>query len=126
MAQKSRLLCMFTPKSNLDLTIEYINSTFKYNNYIFIYNNVDKPYEYFCTFTVNEEYDLINRIIIIHRKSESNTLYTINAINEIIKRTNNGQLIFNHPIDWSLYNSQLLLYKNNIVEYINFKLIEKI
>lgn len=126
MQPKTRLLCMFTQKNALDLVLEYINCTFKYNNNIFIFNDTERRNDLFCTFTVNQEYDLISRIIIIHRKSETNTLYTINAVNELIKKTNNGQLVHNYPIDWEMYRNQLLLFKHNTLETINYELYDKI
>ena len=116
---------MFMHKKTVDLCLDYIKGYFK-PEYIFLHENVENTNEIFCTFSVEGTYDLMNKIIIIHRKTETNTFYTINALNKIIENINNGQMIKNHPIDWTLYKNQLLLFKNNELEYISFDLIDKI
>lgn len=122
-----KLLCYFTTSRELDSTIDNIAKNFKVGgNRIFIFYNRFNPHQLFCTFTVDELYNLIDKIIIVHRKSETNTIYTINALNEIIKNCNNGLLVKDYQIDWSLYQNQLLLYKNSQVEVIEFELQDQI
>lgn len=123
--QNNKLLCLFTKTYELDKSIKYIQSFFVNVENIFIYNT-DQKNQMFCTFIINQYYELPSNIIIIHRKSTTNTLYSINAINCIIQNINNGQLIKNFPIDWELYKNQLLLYRSNQLEYINHTLSEKI
>ncbi len=123
--QNNKLLCLFTKTYELDKSIKYIQSFFVNVENIFIYNT-DQKNQMFCTFIINQYYELPSNIIIIHRKSTTNTLYSINAINCIIQNINNGQLIKNFPIDWELYKNQLLLYRANQLEYINHTLSEKI
>ena len=38
--------------------------------------------------------------ILLHRKKETNTLYTINAVNHIIKDANNGILDKSYRLQW--------------------------
>ena len=45
----------------------------------------------------------------IHRKKETNTLYTINALNEVIRELNGGVLDKRFPIPWNDYYNCLLL-----------------
>ena len=47
--------------------------------------------------------------IALHRKKQTNTLYTINALNEIIREKNQGVLDKTFPIEWSEFQNQLLL-----------------
>jgi len=47
--------------------------------------------------------------ISINRKKESNTLYSINALNALISHLNNGVLDKSFIIDWSNYKNTLLL-----------------
>ena len=47
--------------------------------------------------------------IALHRKKQSNTLYTINALNEVIREKNNGVLDKTFPITWSEFQNSLLL-----------------
>lgn len=122
---QKKLLCMFFQKSETDMTIEYIQTIFNPER-LFIFENTQNTNQLFCTFSIDAPRPLINRIIIIHRRSETNTLYTINAVNEIIKKTNNGKLIHNYPIDWTLYRNTLLLYRGGELEKINFTIYDKI
>ena len=47
--------------------------------------------------------------IALHRKKQTNTLYTINSLNEIIREKNNGVLDKTFPVPWEEYQNQLLL-----------------
>jgi hypothetical protein len=47
--------------------------------------------------------------ILLHRKKESNTLYTINALNTLIKSLNNGMLDNKFIIEWNNYRNSILL-----------------
>jgi hypothetical protein len=51
--------------------------------------------------------------ISINRKKETNSYYSINALNAIIKENNNGVLDKSFPIDWVSYTNTLLLSYNN-------------
>ena len=47
--------------------------------------------------------------ILLHRKKESNTLYTINALNTLVKTLNNGYADPNYRIEWTDYKNTILL-----------------
>jgi hypothetical protein len=47
--------------------------------------------------------------ILVHRKKQTNTLYTINALNEVIRYLNNGILDTTYQVDWSKFRNSLLL-----------------
>ena len=47
--------------------------------------------------------------ILVHRKKHTNTLYTINAMNIIIKMNNNGVLDKTYQLNWELYKNTILL-----------------
>jgi hypothetical protein len=106
----SLLLCTFAHNSDIKLITDYI-----YQNYelergsIFVFENEDDPDEMFCTYNVVSVDHFIENTIMIHRKKESNTLYTINALNEIIKLANGGYLDKNFIVDWTLYINSMLL-----------------
>ena len=59
-----------------------------------------------------------NNAIIMHRKTQTNTLYTINALNVIIKSKNNGVLDTTYPINWEKYKNMIVMTTNNVVNYI--------
>jgi hypothetical protein len=47
--------------------------------------------------------------ILVHRKKQTNTLYTINALNEVIRYLNNGALDTTYQVDWTRFRNSLLL-----------------
>jgi hypothetical protein len=51
----------------------------------------------------------MSNTILLHRKKESNTLYTINALNTLIMSLNGGVLDKNFMINWQDYKNSILL-----------------
>ena len=47
--------------------------------------------------------------ILVHRKKQTNTLYTINALNEVIRYLNDGVLDTTYQVDWTRFRNCLLL-----------------
>jgi hypothetical protein len=125
----NKLFCTFTDPENLDVLLEDIKS--KYNiiyNKIFILEIIDKD-EYVITYNV--EYANVSYIpentILVHRKKESNSLYTINALNELIKKLNGGVVDTRFAINWNHYRNCILLTQNGEFKQLNtkiFKIIE--
>lgn len=123
---KTHLLCTFVQKCDLGLVLDYIEKNYELNsNLVFVFSNVEKPQQLYCTYNVVGDYDLISNTILVHRKSESNTLYTINALNRLIIDINNGILDTRYQLDWSLYSNQLVLLQNDEIVKIPLRL-EKI
>jgi hypothetical protein len=60
--------------------------------------------------------------ILVHRKKESNTLYTINALNELIKSLNRGVVDPSFRIDWQHYKNSILLTQHNELKTLNTKI----
>lgn len=115
----SILLCTFAHTSDLKIIIDYIIQNYELErNCIFVFENDDDPDEIFCTYNVISADHFIENTIMIHRKKESNTLYTINALNEIIMRANNGLPDKSFVIDWFRYKNTLLLSVNQEVRII--------
>ena len=66
-----------------------------------------------CTYNVMYEDDYIAddipNTISLHRKKQTNTLYSINALNEVIRDLNGGVLDKRFPVPWEEYKNSLLL-----------------
>jgi hypothetical protein len=62
--------------------------------------------------------------ILVHRKKESNTLYTINALNELIKKLNGGVVDTRYQIDWQHYKNTILLTQQNELKQLRTKIHE--
>ena len=45
----------------------------------------------------------------VHRKKESNTMYTINALNKLIESLNGGTLDKSYQIEWGDYRNSMIL-----------------
>ena len=111
---KTQLLCTFVTTQNLDKVVDII---IECNNVlydkIYVFQNEDDNTQLLCTYNV--EYDADNHpddipnTISLHRKKQSNTLYTINALNEVIRELNGGVLDKRFPIPWEQYQNSLLL-----------------
>jgi hypothetical protein len=110
---KNKLFCTFTQKEQLDETISIIQSSYNilYKK-IFVLQSTGTP-ELICTY--NPDYNnmnesiLIPNTILLHRKKETNTLYSINCLNIILKELNNGIVDKNINIDWNNYKNSILL-----------------
>ena len=123
----NKLFCTFSTESDLENTLEVIQS--KYN---IIYNKIFVLYsksqdEYICTYNVDfgNVSNFLENTILVHRKKESNTLYTINALNTVIKELNGGVLDTSYKINWSDYRNCILLTKGSELKRINTKKIIK-
>ena len=111
---KTQLLCTFTDKGSLDDILELIIecNDILYDK-IYVFQNNHEKNQLICTYNVEYEDDHISEnipnTISLHRKKQSNTLYTINALNEVIRELNGGVLDKRFPIPWEDYQNSLLL-----------------
>lgn len=117
----NKLFCTFTTQDTLDTTLEEIKS--RYN---IIYNKIFVLYaksqdEYICTYNVDfgNISNFIANTILVHRKKESNTLYTINALNILIKELNGGVLDTSYRVNWTDFRNCILLTKGTELKRIN-------
>tara|TARA_B100000035_G_scaffold304623_1_gene304576 strand:- start:1396 stop:1857 length:462 start_codon:yes stop_codon:yes gene_type:complete len=120
----NRLFCTFTTLEDLDNLIEQLSS-----KYVIMYNKmfvlkVQSNEEYTVTYNVDQGNvnDIPENTILVHRKKESNTLYTINALNELIKKLNGGVVDTKFPISWQHYKNCILLTQHNEIKQLNTKI----
>ena len=80
--------------------------------------------EYVCTYNVEQGNvnALPENTIMVHRKKETNTLYTINALNELIKKLNGGVVDTSYQVNWVHYKNSILLTQNNELNQLNTKI----
>lgn len=108
----NKLFCTFSSKDNLEFTLSNIKShyTILFNKIFVLY--IASTEEYVCTYNIdhnNMSNGLLDNTILLHRKKESNTLYTINSLNRLIESLNNGILDTNFKINWKDYQNCILL-----------------
>ena len=129
---KSQLLCSFTTKDNLDETVKKIVDAYEIVfNKVYVLQNEDNVNELICTYNVDTQngvdYNKVAGTISLHRKKYSNTLYTINALNECIKNLNNGVMDEKFMIPWENFKNMLLITNSDGLNKINtriYKIIE--
>ena len=110
---QTQLLCTFTNKEELQNTLQLIRETYHIvYNYIYVLQNKGNLDELFITYnidtTVRPDKPLEDTIL-VHRKKQSNTLYTINALNELVKEENGGVLDKNFSIDWDKFKNAIIV-----------------
>ena len=129
---KSQLLCSFTTKDNLDETVEKITDAYSIVfNKVYVLQNENNVNELICTYNVDTkngvDYNKVEGTISLHRKKYSNTLYTINALNECIKNLNNGVMDEKFMVPWENFKNMLLITNSEGLNKINtriFKIME--
>ena len=109
----NRLYCTFTTLDNYEKVANTIQSSYVILfNKLFVLESLDGE-KIMLTYNVdmnNSSADsMVDNTILVHRKKQTNTLYTINALNELIKSLNNGVLDKRFPIEWNNYRNCILL-----------------
>ena len=110
---KTQLLCTFTKRADLHSAIDIIiECNIVLYDKIYVFQNEKDLDQLIVTYNVEYSEDFVpsyGDTISLHRKKNTNTLYTINALNEIIRKENNGILDKTFPIKWENYMNTLLL-----------------
>ena len=109
---KNKLFCTFSPKDKLEEVLDTIKSEYviMYGK-IFVLESEDSD-EFLCTYNIEVQSTstrVLPNTILLHRKKETNTLYTINSLNLLIKSLNEGVLDTSFRVEWQNYRNTVLL-----------------
>ena len=123
---KTQLLCTFTKRNKLNEVIDVIitcnDIVF---NKVYVFQNENDHHQLICTYNVeyieNFQEGIIDTIS-LHRKKQTNTLYTINALNEVIRSKNGGVLDKSFQVDWGEFQNSLLLTNDSGLNIIKTKI----
>jgi len=121
----NRLYCTFVPEENIENIVDRIKTSYSILfDKIFVLESLDGE-KIMLTYNVDmgnssSEF-LINNTILVHRKKQTNTLYTINALNELIKSLNNGYLDKSYAVNWNDYRNSILLIQSDGYKRIDTK-----
>jgi len=124
----NRLYCTFVPEENIENTVDRIKTSYSILfNKIFVLESLDGE-KVMLTYNVDmgnssSEF-LVSNTILVHRKKQTNTLYTINALNELIKSLNNGYLDKSYAVNWNDYRNCILLIQTDGYKRIDTKVRE--
>lgn len=122
----AQLLCTFTKYSN------YQNEIFALSEY---YNILEKKVyvlqsglnkeDVFLTYNAEKNgTQFYPNTISVHRKKEHNIIYSINALNELIKEQNNGFVSNTYQIDWSQYKNSFITARDGKVKVTPTRLLK--
>ena len=108
----NKLFCTFAPKEHLESILETVTSHYSIMfGKIFVLESSEGE-EYLCTYNIdphNSSTYVLPNTILLHRKKETNTLYTINGLNALIRQVNNGTVDPNYKVNWPDYKNTVLL-----------------
>lgn len=115
--QLNKLFCTFTKKEELQYTITDIKTSYTVLYSKIFVLEITVGDEYVCTYNIDSENinksNLLNNTILMHRRKETNTLYTINSLNSLIASLNNGVPDKNYKVNWPDYRNSILLTRSS-------------
>lgn len=127
---QTQLLCTFTTKDELQATLEQIKQTYYIvYNYIYVLQNKANLEELYITYNIDTQYKPtlpLKDTILVHRKKQSNTLYTINALNELVKEENGGKADKEFMIDWDKFKNTIIVTNTEGTKKISTRIFEVI
>ena len=120
----NKLFCTFTSLEDLDDLVNSLQTRYDimYNKMFVLH--VKSNNEYVVTYNVEQGNvsSIPENTILVHRKKDTNTLYTINALNELIKRLNGGVVDPRFRIEWQHYKNTILLTQQNELKELKTKI----
>ena len=120
----NKLFCTFVKSEEIDSKVKELSTTYNimYNKMFVLY--IKSNDEYVITYNVDQGNvsEIPDNTILVHRKKESNTLYTINALNELIKKLNGGVVDSSYQVNWQHYKNCILLTQHNDLNQLNTKI----
>ena len=124
----NRLYCTFTSVDDIEIIINKIQSSYVILfDKIFVLESLDGE-KIMLTYNVDmnnsSSESMVDNTILVHRKKQTNTLYTINALNEVIKSLNNGVLDKSFAVNWNDYRNCILLIQTEGFNRIDTKIKE--
>jgi hypothetical protein len=123
---RTQLVCTFVKKHEIEETLDIISKSFSVlNNKVFLLKSTNIQNELMLSYNVllDTRKDFLHGSIMVHRKKETNTIYTINALNELIMNLNNGVLDKQYPIEWENYRNTMLLKKPEGLKLLNVEMV---
>ena len=127
---QTQLLCTFTKREELQTVLEKIRQTYTIvYNYIYVLQNKSNLDELYITYNIDTQYKPTTPLkdtILVHRKKQSNTLYTINALNELVKEENGGKLDKSFEIDWEKFRNTIIVTNTEGTKKLSTRIFEVI
>lgn len=124
--KNKQLLCTFTNSKEYNDIIKEIKNFYIINGKIFVLCNNKNPKELYVTYNVELDgnQSKFKSTISVHRKKETNTLYTLNAMNKLIAEENGGVFDKTFQLDWNLYKNSIILTSEVSVKIVSVKIFD--
>ena len=124
----NKLYCTFIEEDEVNEVIDEIVGEYKVLfNKIFILSSIDED-KLMLTYNIDVPYGNYNlhlpNTILVHRKKQTNTLYTINALNEVIKYLNNGILDTSYQVPWENFKNMIMVTNSEGLNKINTRIFK--
>ena len=122
----NKLFCTFIEHDKLQDTVSTLTKryTILYSK-VFVLESPDTE-ELILTYNIDavntNAQNALPNTILLHRKKESNTLYTINALNALIRDLNAGILDTNYRVNWVDFRNTILLTQDGGLRKVHTKI----
>ena len=110
---RTQLLCTFTNDGEFENIVDRILKEFElFSRKIFVLK-LHPSKELVVSYNIiPNSSKFLPSTIMVHRKKESNTMYTINALNRLIV-DESGQMDKSYQVDWDTYRNSVILTDGN-------------
>lgn len=106
---RTQLLCTFTNESEFENIVGKILKEFELFSRKILVLKLDPSKELVVSYNIIPNTSkFLPSTIMVHRKKESNTMYTINALNRLIV-DENGSMDKTYQVDWDKYRNSVIL-----------------
>jgi len=124
--RNGQLLCTFSNAKTFESEVRPLTEVYKiFGDRIYVLSNIEHPEEIFLTFNgKNLGANFYPRTISVHRKKDFNVLYSINALNELVKLENRGNFSSQVDINWEKYRNSLITTKDGKLKITRTKLVK--
>jgi hypothetical protein len=122
---QKQLLCTFANSTNYNQVIDEVKYQYDLiDRKLFVFVNEKNLKELYLTFNIlkGQQNNRYKGTISIHRKKQTNTLYTLNAMNKLIAEENGGVYDKSYQLNWDLYKDCIILTNEIGVKVVPLKL----
>lgn len=122
----TQLLCTFSKKDTYINDIQSLSEYYQIvDNKVYVLQSGANFDDIFLTFNVIKNNGAFYpHTMSVHRKKEYNIIYSINALNELIKEENNGIMLPSHQIAWDNYRNCFITARDGKVKITPTKLLK--
>ncbi len=124
---KIQLLCTFSTEGDHRDVISTIRKLYTLpDKKLFVFRDCKDPNSILITYNVliGEQFTKLKSTISVHRKKQTNTLFTLNSMNRIIEEENGGNWDKSYQLDWELYKNCLIITTESGYKIIDIQLLD--